>query len=147
MNKKLRLESLEDRTTPATFTPLASAFDGTDGSLRAAIIAANANADAANTFTLEAGTYRLSIANTAGQENAAAEGDLDLTAAKTYVIEGAGAGATVIDGASLDRVFHLFPGSNVILRNLTVTGGLAQDNGDDGADADTAALGGGILAR
>ena len=39
----VRLESLERRTLFATFNPLAAAVDGAIGSLRAAVIAANAN--------------------------------------------------------------------------------------------------------
>ncbi|MFO0958951.1 MAG: hypothetical protein U0800_16250 [Isosphaeraceae bacterium] len=51
--------------------PSPTAADGVPGSLRAAIIASNANAQD-DTIQLSAGTYQLTIANTAGQENAAA---------------------------------------------------------------------------
>jgi hypothetical protein len=95
---------------------------------------------------LEAATYNLTLAYTAGQENAAATGDLDLTGAgHTITFVGKGA-ATVIDAHQLDRVFQVFPGVQVIFRNLTITGGLAQDDGTAGAAPGTTfALGGGIL--
>ena len=52
--------TLEDRRLLATFTPLPSAADGGPNSLRAAIIAANANRQD-NTIILQAGTYQLTI--------------------------------------------------------------------------------------
>ncbi len=87
-----QLESLEDRRLLATFNPLPTAADGTAGSLRAAIIAADTNGQD-NTIDLQAGTYQLAIGNPAGQENSAAQGDLDLAGAgHTITIQGAGAG-------------------------------------------------------
>ena len=59
------------------------------GSLRTAIIQANSNGQD-NTITLQPGVYQLSLANTNGQENGAAQGDLDLTGANhTITIQGA----------------------------------------------------------
>ena len=74
------VEQLEDRTVPSTITPTIftdSAVAGS-GSLRAAIIAANAapGHDIIN-IQLASGTYELTIPNVGGQENAAATGDLD----------------------------------------------------------------------
>ena len=92
---------------PAPFAPLAVTADGTAGSLRANIITANNNADSINSFTLEAGTYNLNLANTAGQENSAAQGDLDLfniagvVGGKTYTFNGAGP-TTIINGNDCD---------------------------------------------
>ena len=75
------LDVLEDRLAPAVFNASASAPDGAPGSLRAAVIAANGNGQD-NVINLQAGLYRLTIPNASGQqENAAATGDLDLTAA------------------------------------------------------------------
>jgi hypothetical protein len=52
----------------------------------------------------------------------------------------------VIDGHQLDRFFQFFPGVRVIFRNLTITGGKAQDDGTAGAAPGTTdARGGGIL--
>ena len=49
---------------------------------------------------------------------------------KNIRIGGAGMAATVIDGAALDRVFHVQADGNLRLENLKVTNGLApwQDN-------------------
>src|SRR5262245_53469351 len=77
------VEALEDRTVPAVFAPLASATDGSISdpglptSLRETILAANGNGQD-DVINLEAGTYRLTVRNLGGQENAAATGDLDL---------------------------------------------------------------------
>ncbi|MEQ8786593.1 MAG: GEVED domain-containing protein [Pirellulaceae bacterium] len=142
-----RLEVLEERATPAIFAPLSFAADGASDSLRAAVVAANANADEVNTFNLGVGIYRLSVANSAGQENLAAEGDLDLTGmGRTYVFQGSGIGVSIIDAAALDRVFHVFSGVNLVLRDLSVTGGLAVDDGAAGRlPGESDARGGGLL--
>ena len=122
------LEALEERMAPAVFHPLAAAPDGSPGSLRADVILANSNGHN-NTILLQGATYNLTLANTAGQENAAAQGDLDLTdTGHTLTFIGRGA-ATVIDAHQLDRVFQVFPGVRVVFRNLTITGGLARDDG------------------
>jgi len=98
--------------------------------LREAIVAANGNAavdacpagDAGPATTdvvvLPAGTYTLAIAG-AG-EGAALTGDLDLT--DELSIQGAGARATVLDAAGLDRAFEVV-GATATLANLTVRGG------------------------
>jgi hypothetical protein len=144
----LEVDLLEDRTVPATFHPSPSPLvvpDGAPGSLRAAIIAANGNASTTNTFILRAGEYILSVPNTLGQENAAARGDLDLTArGKTYVFRGQGRAATVIDADLIDRVFQVFPNVRVEFHDLTIRGGLATDDGTTTAGP-TDAHGGGIL--
>ena len=69
------MEPLEDRALLAIFNPLPGAADGAAGSLRAAILAANTNAQN-DTINLQAGTYTLSLANVADQENLGALGDL-----------------------------------------------------------------------
>src|SRR5262249_23166165 len=131
-------ELLEDRRLLATFHPLASAPDGSPQSLRAAIIAANANGQD-NTIILQAGNYKLTIPNSAGHENAAAQGDVNLTGANhTITIQGAGAFgsghalATVIDGGMLDRVFQVDAGVTAIFDDLVIVGGVARDNGGAG---------------
>jgi hypothetical protein len=142
---RLAVEALEQRTVPAVFHALASAPDGAAGSLRAAVLEADGNGHN-NTIRLEGATYNLTLANTAGQDNSGMTGDLDLTGAgHTITIVGRGA-ATVINANQLDRVFQVFPGVRVVFRDLTITGGLAQDDGTAGAaPGTTAALGGGIL--
>lgn len=93
--------------------------------LRSAIMEANALAGA-DTITLGAGTYTLSLA---GNESGtyAVSGDLDVTS--EIIIEGAGAGVTILDAAQIDRLFEVFPTGNLTLRNLTVTGGRATTGG------------------
>lgn len=150
-----RVEVLEDRLTPAEFRPLAAAADSaTDpASLRTSIRLANSNGQD-DVIYLQAGVYTLSVRNTAGQENAALQGDLDLTeAGRLITFRGAGAGATVIEANGLndivalhDRVFHILPNVTAIFSDLTIRGGLAFDDGTAGAPAGQGnGLGAGIL--
>jgi hypothetical protein len=143
---RVAIETLEDRRVPAVFNPLASASDGAPNSLRAAIIAANGNGQD-NVINLQAGVYQLTIANTAGHENNAAQGDLNLTAVNhTTTIQGQGAGVTIIDGGGLDRVFEVNSGVTAVLRGLTIQHGLAQEAGDPGTLPDVEpGFGGGLL--
>jgi len=68
---------------------------------------------------LPSGTYTLSIGG-AG-EDAAGTGDLDIT--DDLTINGAGADTTFIDGADLDRVFHVLSGSTVEISSVTIRNG------------------------
>jgi hypothetical protein len=127
------VESLEDRQLLTVFMPPANAGDGSPNSLRADIMLANGNSQN-NTIILQSGMYLLTIPNTAGQENNAAQGDLDLTSAGyTLTIQGQGAGKTIIEGGGLDRVFQVMPNVSVVIKYLTIQGGVAQDSGDAGA--------------
>jgi hypothetical protein len=140
---------LESRLAPATFNPLPGTPDGTsNGSLRADVIAANANGQD-NVINLSAGLYRLDIGNSNGHEGAAAQGDLNLTAAgHTIVFQGAGPDRTVIDAAYLDRAFQVSANVTAVFRDLTIVNGWARDNGTPGAlPGSSAALGGGILSQ
>ena len=95
--------------------------------LRAAIQEANAltgEETVADTISIPAGTYTLTIAG-AG-ENDAATGDLDIT--DDLTITGAGIGATIIDANDLDRAFHVRFVS-LVLSDLTVQNGLANPGG------------------
>lgn len=127
-----RSEQLEDRTLLASFNLVAGVADGTAGSLRDAIVTANSNGEA-DTIVLAAGTYTLDLTNAAGQESAAATGDIDILAdgGNSLTITGAGAGSTVITQSVADRVFHVFGGANVTFENVTITGGQALDDGTD----------------
>jgi CSLREA domain-containing protein len=123
------------RAATITVTTVADELnnDG-DCSLREAIQAVNtrASVDACPAGTgndlivLPAGAYVLGIA---GQnEDLNATGDLDVfpftSLGGTVTIQGAGVGATIIDGNELDRVFHLIRSdSTLILRDLTVRNG------------------------
>ncbi|MCA9774804.1 MAG: CSLREA domain-containing protein, partial [Myxococcales bacterium] len=125
-------------------------FTGGVCTLRAAIVAANSDL-AADTIVVPDGTYELGMAGR--NEDAGLTGDLDVTG--PVVIEGAGAGATVIDARGIDRVLSVLgPGDpaarcqaycaqfpdrcdeclpdtlmRATLRGLTIRGGQAQGPG------------------
>src|SRR5262249_3184935 len=94
-----------------TVTKTADTNDGvgnSDCSLREAISAANATLGA-DTITLPAGTYQLTLANAGGtNEDNNATGDLDVNDSLT--INGAGSGTTIIEAGTntsngIDKVF------------------------------------------
>jgi CSLREA domain-containing protein len=87
-------------------------------SLRAAVQEANALAGV-DVIQIPAGTYTLTIAG--AEEDAAATGDLDLT--EQVAVIGAGAGATVVNGNQLDRVFDGL--ANADISSLSMTNGTA----------------------
>ena len=109
----------------------------TDGvtSLREAIIAVNSGVGI-NTIVLPAGTYNLTLVGRG--EDAAATGDLDITAGGVVAIQGEGLGVTVIDGQRLvndetsDRVFDVFPGATLSLAELRVQNGNPGDENGGG---------------
>ncbi len=149
-SRPIGIEWLELRTLLANYNPLASAPDDPldTHSLRYAIIGAN-NSGGDDVITLQKGVYNLSITNSNGQENAAQEGDLDLTqSGRKVTIQGAGTGKSIIDAQMIDRVFQILDGVTVIFKNLTIRNGLAQDDGTEGVfPGETDAQGGGILSR
>ena len=134
-----QVEGLEARVVPALFAPAPAAVDGAVGSLRAALTIANVN-NQNDVIVLRAGTYHLSVLNLDNairsnlQENAAATGDLDVTEAnRLVVIQGQGAGLTIIDATGLnDRVFHILANARLELRGVTVRGGVATEQGSPG---------------
>jgi hypothetical protein len=145
------VEVLEGRWVPTTLTPTTLLDGGLgSGSLRDAVLQFNADTGTDDDLIqLEAGTYSLTIQNVGGRhETAGLTGDLNLTqTSHRWIIQGAGP-STIIDASQLqDRVFQVVnPGTQVVFRDLVIQGGLAQDNGADGALAGTTdALGGGIL--
>ena len=95
--------------------------------LRAAVQTANGLAGA-DQIVLLAGTYTLTIAGT--QENAAAEGDLDVR--DDVTIAGADAATTIIDGGHLDRVLDA-EGVSLDVRDLTIRNGFVGIVGDGAA--------------
>ena len=149
--RPLHLEPLEARSVPAIITPTTFADSGLgSGSLRDAVLQFNSDTGTDDDIIqLLPGTYSLTIRNVNGRhETAGLTGDLNLTqTSHRWIIQGAGP-STIIDASQLqDRVFQIVnPGTQVVFQDLTLTGGLAQDNGSDGAVAGTTdALGGGIL--
>jgi CSLREA domain-containing protein len=99
--------------------------------LRAAVQEANA-LPGDDSISLPAGTYALTLA---GIEDLAASGDLDVTSA--IVIEGAGAGLSIIDQTTADRVVEVwFSPASLTLVGVTLRGG--------DAGTEIGSLGGGI---
>ncbi|MFK7893107.1 MAG: DUF4347 domain-containing protein, partial [Granulosicoccus sp.] len=102
---------------------------GSDGiSLREAIIASNNDVGQEDSIILSAGTYTLSIAG--ADEDMAATGDLDIL--DPLIIIGAGADQTVIDGARLDRVFHVVKSDTAIsvsISDLKIQNGFVNESG------------------
>jgi hypothetical protein len=129
------LEGLESRLTPSTFnvntfldTVAVNLQKGTDASghvsLRSAIMAADAN-PSSNTIVLPSGTFKLTIPATGN--DGSANGDLDIAA--NLAIQGSATGQTVIDGNSLDRVFHVLSG-NVAMSHIVIEHGRAVAAGE-----------------
>jgi hypothetical protein len=136
---------------PTTIIPTTFADGGLgSGSLRDAVLQFNAdNGTGDDTIQLLPGTYTLTIRNVGGHhETAGLTGDLNLNqTSHPWIIQGAES-STIIDASQLqDRVFEIVkPGTQVVFQNLVIQGGLAQDDGSDGAlQGTTDGLGGGIL--
>jgi hypothetical protein len=108
--------SLEDRTLPSTFL-VTNLLDGGNGSLRQAVLNANANPgpdDVAFAPGLQ-GTVALT------------SGPLDITDALT--IHGPGADQLTVSGTDHSRVFDVRAGVTVTLSGLTVAHGRAATGG------------------
>ena len=121
-----------------------------DCSLREAINAANANVGVADIISIPAGLYAISGA---ANDDANVSGDFDLTDAAGITIRGDNAATTIIDGGSLDRLFHAMTGT-LTIENLTVQNGqvtgvnganapISSSTGNNGGDG-SSGLGGGI---
>lgn len=142
------------KATPLVVTTTTDELN-TDGdcSLREAVRAANTNlavdacpagsASATDVINLGANTYRLTLT---GAENAALTGDLDVTG--NLIINGVGAGSTIIEGGvsaatAVDRVFEL-PNTGVALElnRMTIRNGRPAAGGSafGGAIRSTGAL-------
>ena len=96
-------------------------------SLRAAVIETNA-LEGTDKIELPAGVFAFEIAGT--DEDGAASGDLDID--DDVTLRGAGSGATVIDGAALDRVIQLVgdvSARSVRIEHLTLRNGFLLGGG------------------
>src|SRR3954469_23566971 len=114
-------------------------------SLREAVAAANSDVtvggctagSGADVIDVPKGTFELTRAG--ASEDLDNTGDLDIRS--DLVLAGAGAGATTIDAAGLDRVLDVpIAGPTVTIQNLTVTGGRAP-RGTPGTAAGPGAAG------
>ena len=93
-------------------------------SLRASVMESN-QVPHLDEIQLGAGQYFLS--QLGRFEDDAVTGDLDIKGSTT--IRGVSAAATIILGADIDRIFHVFPRAVLTLENLTIRGGEAFDGG------------------
>lgn len=117
-----RLEPLEDRSVPATFTVL-NLGDSGDGSLRQAVLDANALPGADDIRFADG--LQGTIALTGGQ----------LSITDHLTIDGPGAGLLAVSGNHQSRVFNISGGAVVGIDDLTITGG--QVVGDGGGILNT----------
>jgi hypothetical protein len=106
-----RLELLEDRTVPSTLT-VTSIADNGDGSLRAAVAAA------------QSGDQIIFDPSLAGQTITLTSGQLAIT--NSLDIEGPGADQLAISGDHGSRIFSISAGVAVTIAGLTITDGLAS---------------------
>lgn len=114
-------ERLEARQLPAVFTVRPDVPEGQAGSLRDAVARANQNRQA-DVIQLLPGRYTLG----------ATDGDLDLLeSGRSVVLQGSGAGSTILDAAGVDRLLEVNVGVTLTLRDLTLTGG--RTTGEGGA--------------
>jgi hypothetical protein len=109
----LQLEALEDRTVPSTLTVTSAADDGSAGTLRAVLTAAQNGDTIKFAHQLEGQTITL----TQGQ----------LAVSKSVDIDGLGANNLTISGNAAGRIFDISSGTDVTISGLTLTDGLATD--------------------
>jgi hypothetical protein len=127
-----RLEVLEDRALPSTFT-VTNLLDSGPGSLRAAVTAANANPGPDSINFATTGTITLT------------SGQLDITDSLT--INGPGAKELTLSGNNTSRVFSISGGPAVTIEDLTIANGKATDIVLVASSGLPFTGGGGILVR
>jgi predicted outer membrane repeat protein len=121
--------TVDDATDAALTNPAGTSCSSTNGgscTLRAAVQAAD-NTGGANTITLPAGDFKLTIPST-GQGDPST-GDLDIKGGVEVTIAGAGAGVSVIDANHIDRAFAVLEGASLSISGVTI------EHGDTGHEA------------
>jgi hypothetical protein len=108
-----RLEALEDRTVPSTLTVTSAADDGSAGTLRAVLAAAQSGDTIRFAHRLDGQTITLTL----GQ----------LPVNQSLDIDGPGAGQLTISGNAASRIFDVSAGTAVTIAGLTLADGLATD--------------------
>jgi CSLREA domain-containing protein len=117
------VDSTQDRIDVNGGDGVCAAGDGSC-TLRAAIQEANELAGP-DTIQVPAGTFALAIPAASGDHS---DGDLDITG--PLAIDGAGSGATLLDGTLLDRLVEVHPtAGDVTLSGLTVRSGASEEDG------------------
>jgi len=120
------VNSTADEPNATAGSPVCDSTPSHVCTLRAAIMAANAN-PGADTVVLHAGLYHLQLG---GDDETTAAGDLDITENLTVV--GDGPDLTIIDGSQLTptgRLFDINAGAVVTMSGLALQYGKAPDNG------------------
>jgi hypothetical protein len=107
-----RLEELEDRTVPSTLAVTSAADDGSAGTLRTEIAAANSG----DTIKFDP--------SLAGQTIALTGGELAIT--ESLDIEGLGANQLTVSGNGTSRVFDVSSGGTVTLAGMAITDGFTN---------------------
>jgi hypothetical protein len=128
-----RLDVLEDRTLPSTFTVLNLADSGA-GSLRQAVLDANANP----------GPDVISVASNLSGTIALTSGQISIT--DDLVLDGPGANNLTVSGSNTSRAFLISSGVNVEIDDVTIADGRASDIIAMSSQGPVTA-GGGILNR
>ncbi len=122
--------------------------------LREAILSANSDVaidgctagSGADLIQLPAGTYSISVANTAGDnEDAGLEGDIDISS--QVEIAGESASTTIIDAHQVDRIFHVLPGADASIHDLTLQNGEVPNYTESYVGGAIAAQGNAIIER
>ncbi len=121
-------------TASANTYTVSTTTDGGAGSLRAAIVAADA-AGGSSTINVPAGTYTLTIPSTASTAGDVSDdpstGDLDIDNSASITLAGAGAGQTIIDAGRQDRAFAVHQGASLSISNVTIQHGESDDTSTD----------------
>jgi hypothetical protein len=148
-SRPLTLEYLEERSTPATFL-VSSLADAGPGTLRQAIIDANANPDP-DVIVFDAPTTRGTIAaSTTDAASSAAFGPTAFAITTPVTILGSGQTLTRDAAVAQLRFFYVAPTGDLTLQDVTLQNGSAR--GGDGGDGFSgggggAGLGGAILVN
>jgi hypothetical protein len=137
---RLQVKPLEDRLVPAVINvnTLVDSLNPGPGlvSLRSAIQQANTDGDTTNTINLTLpGTYRITLAGTAGETDNQAGEFAILPSAGNLTVQNTSGGTVAVDGNHLNRVFDINPGNTdnpatkvlVTFQGFTITNGVAFD--------------------
>ncbi len=133
-----RLEALEDRTTPSVLTVTNALADGSAGSLRSAVVRANADAaqGISDTINFNIPTTDPGYDSTTGGFTIAlTQGQLELSGASgaaVITIDAGTANIAIRQFSSNTRVFQVDAGMHAEFHGLTITGGHVSGGFGDG---------------